>query len=659
MGRFEEFRMKKKTKIILNLSIVGLILAGSAQFYTNYKIEQTLQQFPYHFSDNITLYVTQQEKDFFTRKLTFSIAKDNHQPQQILFSKLTSLPFAITATSQLTPKVVHQLNEQWNITIDENQIRSNFSVVGDYLSTTMDTQFRDATNTAQKLQAELDFVAKTSFIELKTKLTGFNYSSTEKLKRLRGNYSFQPLNDHHYELVNANFQLGLLDFKDGENNHYKLNGIDYQLNKNFTNNKYDANLLISAEKTTLNQTQIDNLTLNSQQKGLMHEMTMLGQLKKITPESTPKQLLISFLDYALANQQWQFNLQFDQLTNKENDTNFNLSKSNASINFSQNNEQKGKLEWQINTEGGTFSQKDKTQNSFKQLQLNYQAERMDFAENVAFLAKFLPDNIVGKKNADVTKDNRQFEQALAQFTQHYYPSVQFSGQLGEFNFEGLKGKDLQLHFNEQPEDDQQLTSLLTITGQQFASTKQYLSINKFNLNLPVIFKPAQEMQSIYLCTHSIYTIFCSNHLTAQSLTKHLQQNIAALNIQIEKANLTGELDTYPKASQTYKFTTNLDLISPSLPHIQENILAQKWQHTNLTLQFSIPEGILTNNENKADSDFWLWIKSMQNSPLFSLQDGAYQLKIEKKAGKTYLNGHDLALPTNPSESIESTPTQPQ
>lgn len=80
-----------------------------------------------------TLNVTQTAKNFFIRELIFSVKNSESKNTSVISTKLTALPFFITAESQLSDQLVRQLNKTLNITIDKNTINSKFSPVGDYL----------------------------------------------------------------------------------------------------------------------------------------------------------------------------------------------------------------------------------------------------------------------------------------------------------------------------------------------------------------------------------------------------------------------------------------------------------------------------------------------------------------------------------------------
>ena len=123
--------MTKKTKITLSLSALVVALGIGAQVYTNHKVDQVLQNFPYSLDNQAKLTVTQTSKNFFTRHLIFSLQNNNNENTDLITSELTTLPFFITAESNLSDKLVRQLNKTLNITIDKNTINTKFSPVGE------------------------------------------------------------------------------------------------------------------------------------------------------------------------------------------------------------------------------------------------------------------------------------------------------------------------------------------------------------------------------------------------------------------------------------------------------------------------------------------------------------------------------------------------
>ena len=159
--------MSKKRTIALTISAIAVALGIGAQFYTNHKIDQVLKNFPYSLDNQATLNVTQTAKNFFIRELIFSVKDSDAKSTNVISTKLTALPFFITAESQLSDQLVRQLNKTLNISIDKNTINSKFSPVGDYLQSDILTEFRDFANKSQNLSIGLNFL-KNKEVELKS-----------------------------------------------------------------------------------------------------------------------------------------------------------------------------------------------------------------------------------------------------------------------------------------------------------------------------------------------------------------------------------------------------------------------------------------------------------------------------------------------------------
>ena len=94
--------MSKKRTIALTISAIAVALGIGAQFYTNHKIDQVLKNFPYSLDNQATLNVTQTAKNFFIRELIFSVKDSDAKSTNVISTKLTALPFFITAESQLS-----------------------------------------------------------------------------------------------------------------------------------------------------------------------------------------------------------------------------------------------------------------------------------------------------------------------------------------------------------------------------------------------------------------------------------------------------------------------------------------------------------------------------------------------------------------------------
>ncbi|THA18237.1 hypothetical protein D3M83_06590, partial [Rodentibacter pneumotropicus] len=88
--------MSKRKTITLTLAAILVIIGAGAQIYTNHKVDQVLQKFPYSLDNQAILKITESNKNFFSRDLVFSVTDNGEQDAEIIFTKLTTLPFFIT-----------------------------------------------------------------------------------------------------------------------------------------------------------------------------------------------------------------------------------------------------------------------------------------------------------------------------------------------------------------------------------------------------------------------------------------------------------------------------------------------------------------------------------------------------------------------------------
>ncbi len=137
----------------------------------------------------------------------------------MISTKLTALPFFITAESQLSEQLVRQLNKNLNITLDKNTINSKFSPVGDYLQSDLVAEFRDFTNKTQTLSVLFNFDPSSKNIKVKSTLSGFNYDKNSKLEQLQGHAQLQRVDDNEYaiRLLELNAKQVEVDLLNGEN----------------------------------------------------------------------------------------------------------------------------------------------------------------------------------------------------------------------------------------------------------------------------------------------------------------------------------------------------------------------------------------------------------------------------------------------------------
>ena len=225
--------MSKKRKVTLTLAAILVALGGGAQFYTNQQVDRVLQKFPYSLDNQLSLHVTKTGNHFFSRDLTFSLENSEGKRTEVISTKLTALPFFITAESQLSEQLVRQLNKNLNITLDKNTINSKFSPVGDYLQSDLVTEFRDFTNKTQTLSVLFNFDPSSKNIKVKSTLSGFNYDKNSKLEQLQGHAQLQRVDDNEYaiRLLELNAKQVEVDLLNGENTKIQLKNAAYRLDE--------------------------------------------------------------------------------------------------------------------------------------------------------------------------------------------------------------------------------------------------------------------------------------------------------------------------------------------------------------------------------------------------------------------------------------------
>ncbi|WP_131976057.1 hypothetical protein [Cricetibacter osteomyelitidis] len=644
-----------------NLSVITLVLATGAQFYTNHKIDQTLAQFPYHFTDDFAIYVEQVDKDLFTRDLVFSLGTDENNKTEIISTHLTSFPFAAVARSELTASVVRDLNKKLNVTIDQNVIKSQFSVVGDYMQSTMETQFRDITNNTQSLTTDLNFIAKTHFIEIEAALSGFNYDAVTKFHDVKGRYTLQPLGNHSYDLVKADMNAASVDIKDGENNHYKINKLNYQLEKSFNDNEYDLNVFVKSEKINVladnKEINIDNFAINSQQQGISRDVTFHDELIKLNQETPSfKKALTAGLDYLLDNKKWQFTTKFEALSVQRDTNRLNVGSSDFAVNFSQENAQSANVEFSANVSSAVANKGDETLLQLQKLALNSKSEQLNLAESAVLIQDYFPEQFADTLTSpEKDKDNVKFIKAFEAFAKNYKPTTDSKFSVAQLELSDILVKDLQVTIFENLSQENKIYNNIALNAAQVALSKENVAFNELALTLPLEAEPSLSLQILYLCTQSAYATLCGHNLSAKTAQKWLNDNLAALIFTINNSTISSEIDTYPKASRASKINATF---SGKLPMVEKNVkdmLAAKWEAKEFDFSVAIPAKLVANDaedsEVETTSNFWLWLKGLKRNDGFALKDENYRLHITMQGGKILINGKD------PNEIEQPQPTE--
>ena len=369
--------MSKKRKITLTLAAIIIALGGGAQFYTNQQVDQVLQKFPYSLDNQLSLNVAESAKNFFSRELIFSLENSDGKKTEVISTKLTALPFFITAESKLSEQLVRQLNKDLNITIDKNTINSKFSPVGDYLQSNVLTDFRDFTNKAQTLSVTLDFNAGTKNVALNANLSGFNYDKNSKLEQIGAQIKFVPVG----ELKNARYQFGVTKSADTD-----LRDLSTQLSS-------DTLRIANKERTTEeSQTVINGIMLNVQQQGVTSAVDFANEFKQqLNGEQNIKQVA-NFLS-AVLTQNHIFNgtLSVKSVDAPKNQKPyFNLNEAKLNLTMANADLAKANLTLQLNAASIKQTPEDQSKQwEAKGAQIVYQLDGYNLENKLAFIPLYL------------------------------------------------------------------------------------------------------------------------------------------------------------------------------------------------------------------------------------------------------------------------------
>ncbi|MDG6894673.1 hypothetical protein A6A20_03310 [Volucribacter amazonae] len=644
--------MNKKLKVILNLSVITALLATGAQFYTNYKINQTLQQFPYYFSDKLTVHVAQTKQNFFSRELTFSIEPtDEKQKIEVIHTELTALPFAILAKSELPEPLIRKLNEKLNITIDENIINSRFSVVGDYLQSTMQTKFRDFTNVNQLLKTELNFASKTKFVEIQTALTGFNYDSVTEFGKLTGNYLLQPMGDHRYDLIQANVHLSNLNFINGENNQFNFKNIVYLLDKSF-NEQQTYNLKLSLNIDDLNynnQTSFQHIALQSNQVGIPNEVNFYEKIKALNLYDLSMDNLEQYkkleeithviFDYLFNNKQADWSFAVKKITEQREDENPEIN--NLQYQLSINNQSKlSDIYSHLTLSQVNFPYKTR----IKDLSFEHKTNKFDLAGHIAILKQYLFKNIN-------TPHDPEFIHKLLELAKHYqaesYSTIKI-GQLSEkdkFNLENIV-----LNYHDHIIEQDKIAFNIQANIDKLQIENEDLDISQIRLSVPATISPISELYPIYYCTNSLFSLTCINNLDKQAYNTLISQAIAEFDLNVEQAKLDLTLNRLSDNHHTEQITAVLNAKIPAIPNkMRADLLmfGDKLENSTTDIRLSIPASLIDEiNQQSLSYDFWANLAhsikpNNKLNPYFKLMDNRYVLEYHQANGKTLINNKPI------------------
>lgn len=642
--------MNKKGKILLNLSTLAMVISIGAQFYTNYKIDQTLKQFPYHFNHQFTIQVEERNSDFFTRDLVFSLQQGNEK-SDFIHTELTALPFAIQAKSYLTADIIKTLNQKLNITIDKHHISSQFAVFTNQLQSVVNTEFRDITNTSQTQETEISYSTSSKKITMNTQLSGWNNEQIS-LKGITGEYILNPIGNSEYDLAKAdlNIKHTNINLLDGEDTHIELKEGKYQLNKSNNINNYDLILSTAYEditahnkktKDTEEQFQLNKFSLSLQQKSIPSNINFLQKFQQLDPNNINiKASTDLLLDFLFNNDEFGSTIEFNSANLSNGDT---ISKiNNAKIEFNIQNKEKTNINPNFSIKLAQFNIKEKNENPIefilKNASFNLKMNNINLEKELDFFRKYIPQSL---SQSPSEKDNLDFIKDIKTLAEQHQTKTESTMSIGEAYLKNsFSLKDLNYNYQDLIEGNVfNIKNHITLGNLNL--DKENMQFNDLSLTLPIEIVPKDEYIKASLCSQHLYSYFCINNLSPESYYK---QNYDMIYTNIKNATLETYLDTLPKSKNAQKITAILDLNIPKGKDIFD-----KLSSTEMNAQISIPTALfdeITENQDnqfakiKQEKSSWQQLYQL-TSEYRLIEKENYILNLSFEDGLLLLNGNLL------------------
>ena len=658
--------MSKKARITFNISAIALLIAIGAQSYTNYQIDQTLKQFPYHFRDQFTLQVDETNSDFFTRDLTFSIKhRDNGEKTEFIHTKLTTLPFFINAESNIPHALIKKLNNTLKVTIDKNIITSQFSVFGENLQSDIITQLRDSTNTQQTLETDLVYSPKSGVIDIRTKLSGLNYDANTKIKNLTAEILLNPVGESHYDITKANINIANTDisFLNGDNTRIELENSQFSLNKKIEPTGYDlitnfknkvAKLSNKSTKSETEKTIIEGLELHSKLLGVPSHVTFYDQLDELHIENINiNQLVKKILSTLFDNDLFETSIAIKKISDtKEEKNRFTLK--DATFSYFSNNKKKEESEQNLTmkiNEIGMMLEANLL--NIKGLNWSYSNSNFNLLEHFDFVYKYLPENINEMSYFKNEKDHPDFLKDLQKLTSNYKTQTKLKFDLKNISLpKYFSLENLSFNLNKEPaESDFNLNS--QINFDKLILEKEKVQFTQFNWALPFKISPAEAFYPLYLCSNT-YKVLCFNNLSLKTYEKLQHDAFAKIKAQINDSVFNTKIDPIP-ASKPQQVTAGLKF-NWLPPQKKEESILQTLQNAELDFKVTLPTALISDMlesdlseaaKAKNSSAFWLGLKEFLDpnlNPLMELApatNGQYEFNFVQKEGKLSLNGKNI------------------
>lgn len=685
--------MKRKAKITLILSSITLILASAAQFYTNHKIDRSLQSFPYHLKDQLTLHVTEKSRSFFQRELVFTLEDAQQQKNDIISTQLTALPFTIIAESQLPDPLIRELNKKLNITIDKNSINSKFSVVGDYLQSDISTQFRDLANKPQDLQININFATKSKFMEIQSQLSGFNYDAKTKTEGLRSQSVLIPVGDHHYDLAELDLEIKHADIYllNGENTHIKLEKARYNLNKAIDESFYDLAtrfksevIKISNKNKTTEKDALDilGLDISNKQSKVPNQVSFYKTFENLVEENKalPDALyLLTELFFSNEANETKINIKALSFPNNASLNQF-FNANDINLAFASDNKDKQNINTQFEVNIGQIALDGapKDQFSMKGLALSQKTSQMNLTEQLNLL-HFYTDllNDLSTRVPFPEKDQPDFVAKLKQRAQPFKEQREFRLQVEALNYANptfnvdVALEHLDLNHQENQQANYGYHSALTI--KKLIHKPLALQINDFIYQIPLHLNKRVKPSPFDICYDQTYRLLCPMYLSKKTYQTWQESFAKETNPSITDAEFRFALDTFP-STQAYPVSVKLafDFNPEKTKAFSFDTLEtiMHWENMNIDLQLALAKG-LVNNEKHASlpqkQEVWQtlsqWVKPQdQLAPYFLENEENYLLHYVQKNGKRTINAQpfeEVMAKLDQQHEVQADESQPQ
>ena len=670
--------MSKKRKVTLTLAAMIIALGGGAQFYTNQQVDQVLQKFPYSLDNQLSLNVTESAKNFFGRELTFSLENNDGQKTNIISTKLTALPFFITAESKLSEQLVRQLNKDLNITIDKNTINSKFSPVGDYLQSNILTDFRDFTNKAQTLSVTLDFNAGTKNVALNANLSGFNYDKNSKLEQISAQIKFVPVGENQYDIstLELNAKNVEWDLLNGENTKIQLKNARYQfgVTKSADADLRDLSTLLSSdtlriankERTTEeSQTVINGITLNLQQQGVTSAVDFANEFKKqLNGEQNIKQAT-NFLVAVLAqNHTFNGTLSVKSVDAPKNQKPyFNLNEAKLNLMMANADLAKANLTLQLNVAGIKQTPEEQSKQwEAKGAQIVYQLDGYNLENKLAFIPLYL--DALSIKNAP-KEDNKTLLKLKKQWANTMAGNSNAEISLQAFNYQNVSLETLALK-HQGSEKDNQYRGNSTLSLKKLTLSEAQAQMEDLAFNLPLTVNNVAQFAENQFC-FGLTASLCSAYFTPETTQKLLGNQWKDLDLASDNTTLTFNLNTYPttKAYPVSIYLKGTLKTTKDKQSIADMFIENMQSTTNIVLNKGLTE---TSDEEslkiKKASPFWQALLAELKPeerlfPIFIEEGDNYVLTLERDNNRFLINGktveellkqHELMMDSSQSES---------